>query len=195
MDERLNRDIKRRRLLPCLPALTRLRECERGFGLVELLAVIPMMAATLLATYALYNVAARGQQQASTRVQGLLQQQIGFERMSRELRQATSITPVSSQAIDMVTWVRPSNADRSVKRRVRYECITNACNRWEGAPDGALTTGPLTVITNVQNPDVFTMLPSTIDPTYVAIRVEVSVKNATKPIVFDGGIALRNQQF
>ena len=185
-----------RRLPATLPSrCRRLRRCERGLGLVELLVVVPMVAATLLATYALYNVAARSQETTTTRVQGLVQQQIGFERMSRELRQATSITPVSSQAIDMVTWVRPSNADRSVKRRVRYECITNACNRWEGAPDGALTTGPLTVITNVQNPDVFTMLPSTIDPTYVAIRVEVSVKNATKPIVFDGGIALRNQQF
>jgi Tfp pilus assembly protein PilE len=173
--------------------LRRLR-CERGFGLVELLAVIPMVAATLLATYALYNVAAKSQERTTGRVHSLVQQQIGFERMSRELRQATSVTPVSSQVIDVVTWVRPSNADRSVKRRVRYECLNGSCQRWEGAPDGALTTGPAMVITNVQNPDVFTLMPSTIDPTYVAIRVEVTVKGATKPIVFDGGIALRNQQ-
>jgi hypothetical protein len=174
--------------------LRRLRQCERGLGLVELLAVVPMVAATLLATYALYNVAARSQESTTTRVQSLVQQQIGFEKMSRELRQATSITPVSSQTLDVVTWVRPSNADRSVKRRVRYECINNACERWEGPPDGALTSGPVPVISSVQNADVFTMLPSTIDPTYVAIRVEVSVKGASKPIVFDGGIALRNQQ-
>jgi type II secretory pathway pseudopilin PulG len=175
-------------------AFRRLRRCERGFGLIELIAVIPMVAATLFATYALYNVAARSQESTTTRVQSLVQQQIGFERMTRELRQSTSVTPVSSQTLDVVTWVRPSNADRSVKRRVRYECLSNACNRWEGPPDGALTSGPVTVITNVQNADVFTMLPTTIDPTYVAIRVEVSVKGATKPIVFDGGIALRNQQ-
>ena len=62
--------------------------------------------------------------------------------MSRELRQATSITPVSSEALDVTTWVRPSNADRSVKRRVRYECAGGSCQRWEGPENGSLTSGP-----------------------------------------------------
>src|SRR3954452_11192978 len=79
--------------------LRRLRGSERGVGLIELLAVIPMLAATLMATYALYNVASKSQIRTDNRAQGLIQQQVGFERMSRELRQATAITPVSSQAI------------------------------------------------------------------------------------------------
>ena len=49
------------------------------------------------------------------------------------------------------------------------------------------------VISNVQNPDVFTMMPDSVNPTYVAFRVEASVRGACKPIVFDGGFALRNQ--
>ena len=103
-----------------------------------------MLAATLMATYALYTVASKSQARTDNRAQGLIQQQIGFERMSRELRQATTITPVSSQAIDVTTWVRPFNADRSVKRRVRYECATT-CQRWEGPENGALTSGPVPV--------------------------------------------------
>jgi hypothetical protein len=172
--------------------LCRLRRCERGVGLVELLAVVPMLAATLMATYALYSVASKSQQRTNNRAEGLVHQQIGFERMARELRQATAVTPVSSQAIDVTTWVRPSNADRSVKRRVRYECAAT-CQRWEGPENGALTSGPAPVISNVQNPDVFTLLPNSVNPTYVAFRVEASVKGASKPIVFDGGFALRNQ--
>jgi len=172
--------------------LRRLRRSDRGVGLIELLAVIPMLAATLLATYALYNVAAKSQVRTDSRSQGLIQQQLGFERMSRELRQATAITPVSSQAIDVTTWVRPVNQDRSVKRRVRYECTT-ICQRWEGPENGGLTSGPVTLIGNVQNPDVFTLMPNSVNPTYVAFRVEASVKGASKPIVFDGGFALRNQ--
>jgi hypothetical protein len=172
--------------------LRRLSRCERGVGLIELLAVIPMLAATLMATYALYNVAQHSQQRTDNRAQGLIQQQVGFERMSRELRQATTITPVSSQAIDVTTWVRPFNQDRSVQRRVRYECASS-CQRWEGPPNGALTSGPVTVISNVQNPDIFTLMPNSINPTYVAFRVEASVRGASKPIVFDGGFALRNQ--
>src|SRR3954463_1569090 len=100
----------------------RLRRCERGVGLIELLAVIPMLAATLMATYALYNIAQKSQKRTDNRAQTLIQQQVGFERMSRELRQATTVTPVSSAAIDVTTWVRPFSQDRSVKRRVRYEC-------------------------------------------------------------------------
>jgi hypothetical protein len=170
--------------LPVRP-LRRLRRCERGVGL-------PMLAATLMATYALYNVASSSQQRTNNRAQGLVQQEIGFERMSRELRQATAVTPVSSQAIDVTTWVRPSDQDRSVKRRVRYECATS-CQRWEGPENGALTSGPVPVISNVQNPDIFALVPNSINPTYVAFRVEASVKGASKPIVFDGGFALRNQ--
>jgi hypothetical protein len=172
--------------------LRRLRGSERGVSLIELLAVVPMLAATLMATYALYNVASKSQARTDNRSQGLIQQQVGFERMSRELRQATAITPVSSQAIDVTTWVRPFNQDRSIKRRVRYECTT-VCQRWEGPENGALTSGPVTLIANVQNPDIFTLMPNSVNPTYVAFRVEANIKGATKPIVFDGGFALRNQ--
>src|SRR5215213_10175267 len=191
MEELVFGDTESRARRP-LQTLRRLRGCERGVSLVELLAVVPMLAATLMATYALYTVATKSEQRTGNRAQGLIQQQVGFERMSRELRQATTVTPVSSQAIDVTTWVRPFNADRSVKRRVRYECGA-VCQRWEGPENGALTSGPAPVISNVQNPDVFTLMPNSINPTYVAFRVEASVRGASKPIVFDGGFALRNQ--
>ena len=192
MDEPATSDTMRRIPAAC-PLFRRIRNCERGIGLVELLAVIPMLAATLLATYALYDVASHSQARTNDKAQSLIQQQVGFERMSRELRQATSITPVSSEALDVTTWVRPSNADRSVKRRVRYECASGSCRRWEGPENGSLTSGPVSMITNVLNPDVFILEPDSVNPTYVAFRVEASVKGSTKPLVFDGGFALRNQ--
>ena len=52
--------------------LRRLRRSDRGVGLIELLAVIPMLAATLLATYALYNVASKSQARTDNRAQGLI---------------------------------------------------------------------------------------------------------------------------
>src|SRR3954449_7464903 len=73
---------------------------ERGVGLVELLVVIPMMAVVLMGIYALYNVGAKGQRQNQNRVTSLLRQQNGLERMTREMRQAISFTPVSSQILD-----------------------------------------------------------------------------------------------
>ena len=92
-----------------LPGRRSLRS-ERGVGLVELLVVIPMMAVVLLGIYALYNVGAHGQRQNNLRVTTLLREQNGLERMTREMRQAITFTPVSSQILDAVTYVRPTAA-------------------------------------------------------------------------------------
>ena len=169
----------------------RLRD-ERGVGLIELLTVLPMLAVVLLGIYGLYNVGAKSQQETNNRVRSLMQQQSGMERISREMRQATAITPVSSQIIDATTWVRPTSGGASVQRRVRYDCSSGTCNRWEGAAGGSLTTGPVPVITDVINADIFSLEPNSVDPTYVVMRVEVQVKNASNPITLDGGFALRN---
>ena len=73
--------------------------CERGVGLIELLTVLPMLAVVLLGIYALYNVGAKSQQETNNRVRSLIQQQNGLERITREMRQATRVTPVSSQIL------------------------------------------------------------------------------------------------
>jgi competence protein ComGC len=171
----------------------RFLQSERGFGLIELLVVIPMMAIVLLGIYALYNVGAKSQQNTDARVTTLLRAQNGLERMTREMRQAVSFTPVSSQVLDAVTYVRPAAGGDSVLRHVRYECLDGACTRYEGDVGGSLGTGEV-VIPNLQNVDVFFFQPDSVNPTYVAVKLEVSVKNATNPLVLDGGFELRNQQ-
>ena len=179
---------------PDKEGMTRRLRCERGVGLIELLTVLPMLAVVLLGIYALYNVGAKSQQETNNRVRSLIQQQNGLERITREMRQATSVTPVSSQVLDAVTWVRPTSGAASVQRRVRYDCSSGTCNRWEGPSGGSLDTGPVPVITDVQNADVFSLEPNSVDPTYVVTRVEVRVKDASNPITLDGGFALRNLQ-
>jgi hypothetical protein len=165
---------------------------ERGMLLVEILTVLPMLALIMLGSYMLYTVGAHSQQDTTHRVETLLQQRTGLERMTREMRQATAITPVSSQVLDGTTWVRPSSGGPSVQRRVRYDCSAGACRRWEGPPGGALTDGPVTVIADVENADVFSLEPNTVNPTRVVTRVEVTVEGAANPITLDGGFALRN---
>src|SRR3954468_18715216 len=91
--------------LPVGPRMMRRLRSESGVSLIELLTVLPMMAIVLLGIYALYNVGAKSQQETNNRARGLIQEQNGLERMTREMRQATTITPVSSQIIDGTTWV------------------------------------------------------------------------------------------
>jgi hypothetical protein len=171
----------------------RLLRSEQGLSLIELLVVIPMMAVVLMGIYALYNVGAKSQQNNTARVSTLLREQNGLERMTREMRQAVSFTPVSSQVLDAVTYVRPSTGGNSVLRHVRYECLDGACTRYEGPVGGALGTGEV-VIPNLQNVDVFFFYPDSVNPDYVSVKLEVSVKNANNPLVLDGGFELRNQQ-
>jgi Tfp pilus assembly protein PilW len=187
-------DFPRPSAQPPLPtALRRFLRSERGVGLVELLVVLPMLAVVLLGIYALYNVGAKSQQRNNNRVTTLLREQNGLERMTREMRQAVSFTPVSSQILDAVTYVRPTGTGASVQRHVRYECVNGACTRYEGAVGGSLGAGE-TVISGLENPDVFFFSPDSVNPTFVSVKLEVDVKDASNPIVLDGGFALRNQE-
>jgi hypothetical protein len=176
---------------PVLDPERRSLRSERGLGLVELLVVIPMMAIVLLGIYALYNVGAKGQRENHDRVTTLLREQNGLERLTREMRQAISFTAVSSQVLDAVTYVRPASG-ASVQRHVRYECMSGACTRYEGPVGGALGTGE-TVISGLENADVFFFEPDNVNPTFVSVKVEVTVKGAENPIVLEGGFALRGQ--
>jgi hypothetical protein len=142
--------------------------------------------------YALSDVGAKSQRQTNARTASLQRGQNAMERLTREMRQATDFTPVSSQILDATTYVRPTDGSASVLRRVRYECLSGSCRRWEGSAGGTLDTGPETIITGLQNPDVFFFSPDSVNPTFVSMKIEVAVTGATNPIVLDGGFELRN---
>jgi Tfp pilus assembly protein PilE len=167
---------------------------ERGLGLVELLVVVPMLAVVLMGIYVLYNVGANSQRHNSQRVAALLRQQNGLERMTREMRQAISFTPASSQILDGETFVRPPGGGASVEKHVRYECASGSCTRYEGVAGGTSFDTSEVVISDLQNVDVFFFEPDNVNPTYVTAKLEVKVKGADNPITLQGGFGLRNQK-
>ena len=189
----MNTDAPRLPPLRPLPGVLRRLRCQRGVSLVELLVVTPLIAIVLFSVYALYNVGAKGQRQNHDRVSSILRHQNGLERMTREMRQAVDFTPVSSQILDAETYVRPTSGGASVLRRVRYECKSGSCVRYEGPAGGSLTSGPETVIPSVQNADVFFFEPDNVNPNFVDVKLEVTVTGASSPITLDGGFALRNE--
>ena len=160
--------------------------------MVELLTVLPMLAIVLTGIYSLSDVGAKTQRHAKARTSSLLRAQNGMERITREMRQATDFTPVSSQILDATTYVQPAGGGTSVQRRVRYECMSGVCRRWEGPVGDALDMGPETVMSGLQNPDVFFFYPDSVNPAFVSMKVELSVTGAKNPIVLDGGFELRN---
>ncbi len=167
---------------------------EKGaVTILELLVAVPISLLGLIALFFLYNTAVGGHSRTNDRVRGLAQQQLGIEKISKELRQAIRLIPVSSQVVDMDTYVAPSGGGASTARRVRYDCSNTTCNRWEGPAGGTtFTSGPVPVITDVQNTNVFGMEPDFINPVFVALTVQVSVSGQTNPIELTGGVQLRN---
>jgi hypothetical protein len=164
---------------------------ERGeITLTELLVAAPIALILLTATLTLHLASGREQVRIEGRVQTLVQQRGGLERITRELRQATSITPTSSVAVEALVWLRPGGG-QAVQRRVRYDCSGQACERLEGPVDGNLAS-PVVVVSDVLNADVFDFQPDLVNPTYVTVTLEVKAEGANNPISLHDGVALRN---
>jgi hypothetical protein len=165
---------------------------ERGeITLAELLVAAPIALILLTATLMLHLASGREEDRTQNRVQTLIQERVGLERMTRELREATSITPTSSDEVDAVAWLRPPGGGPAVQRQLRYDCSHQACERREGPAGGDL--GPaVVVISNVVNADVFDFQPDLVNPNYVTITLEIPVKGANNPISIHDGVALRN---
>jgi hypothetical protein len=165
---------------------------ERGeVSLAELLVAAPIALILLTATLMLHLVSGREEQRTDNRVESLMEQRLGLERMTRELRQATSITPTSSDVVDAVAWLRPPGGGASVQRAVRYDCSHGDCERREG-PVGGNLGSPLVLVPDLVNADVFDFQPDLVNPTYVTVTLEIAVTGVNNPISMHDGVALRN---
>jgi hypothetical protein len=164
---------------------------ERGFTLTELLAAIPLMLMIFFATFQLYEVAVREQDRGDSRVRSIVQQKNGLEKISRELRDSVALEYQTSDIMDAQI--------SSGGPWVHYDCSGTTCRRWQGATQGALTTGPVTVVSNVLSAEFHTyansggaLIPDYVNPTYVTVTLRVTAKGASNPIVLNDGFNLRN---
>jgi hypothetical protein len=82
----------------------------------------------------LLGQAGTDQQDIERRTVSLDEGQIGLERMTRELRQATWLYFRSSSVVDLNVRVRPSPTGTSTPRLVRWDCSGDTCVRSEGPP-------------------------------------------------------------
>jgi hypothetical protein len=164
---------------------------ERGFSLIEILAVLPLMLLVFFAVFQLYEVSVREQSRGDARVRGIVDEKNGLERISRELRDSVAVKYQSSEVIDAQI--------SSGGRWLRYDCSGTSCKRYEGPAQGSFDTGPVPVIKSVQSAEFHTLsnsggalVPDFVNPTYVSVTLRVSVKDATNPIVLSDGFNLRN---
>jgi hypothetical protein len=173
-------------------ACARLKNERGAVTMMELLASIPVMVILLAAVFMLYNVSVREQRQSQSRVENLVGQKNGLERISRELRDAEAIEYQSSEVIDAQITENG--------RWVRFDCSGTSCRRLEGPSLGIFDTPPSTLISGVEYAN-FQLLtdsqgagfqPDYVNPTYVTLTLKVDVDGGDNPIQLEDGFNLRN---
>jgi prepilin-type N-terminal cleavage/methylation domain-containing protein len=118
-----------------LPAaiLRRLARCERGFTLVELLAVMAILALVMLGVTSLYLSGVRAQAKLTSTFQGEIALHVGLDKMRIDVHAACSQTAQSATSVtlslppcdgtNLVTWCTRSNSGAySLYRKVGSTC-------------------------------------------------------------------------
>jgi len=132
--------------------------------------------------------AQRGERNVRVHSEALRAQHAGLERMTRELREATSFQYVSSQAVQFELYVRRTGTTRSI----RYDCSSaSRCSRLEGPPGGT-PTGPVTLVDGLENPNVFSAEPDPLAARFVGIVARVRTAPNRPSITLRDGVQLRN---
>jgi type II secretory pathway pseudopilin PulG len=151
---------------------------ERGFMLVELLAVCALLAVVLSAILLFGDTAQQLTPKEQERAMAIQQAQTGIFRMTRELRQAHQVNTANPLVFDV------NLASSGVDRQVRYECdephpsvaAYSRCVRFEtGRPNEVVVDRVLnktTVFTYTTNADGAI--------TYVRVAIDVPARGERK---------------
>jgi prepilin-type N-terminal cleavage/methylation domain-containing protein len=176
--------------------LPRRLQDQSGFTLVELLVAMPIALVVLSMAMLAIGVVVRNEQRAREHSETLREQQASLERMTRELREATSFEFITSQKVVFDAYVRPGGGAGTL-RRIEYDCTPTAphphCVRKEG-PVGGPVANPKTVIDWLVNNDVFEPEPDFVNPRFVGVvaRVRIAGDDKRHLITLRDGVELRN---
>jgi prepilin-type N-terminal cleavage/methylation domain-containing protein len=152
----------------------------QGFTLVELLVGMLIAVLVLTGVMSLMISGVNDQGLVEARTYQLEQGQAGMQQLVRALREATSVTLVSSSSI---TYSEPVATGTE---SVSFSCSTTTTDCTSTA-NGVQQTA----ITGVINGNVFTASPSASSPTYIGITLEISASKQT-PVTLTDGAGLRN---
>jgi prepilin-type N-terminal cleavage/methylation domain-containing protein len=166
----------------------RLRDDQSGFTLVELLVAMPIALIVVFMALLVLDTAVPSELRTRERAQALRDQEVGLERMTRELREATSFTFLTSQIVEFDLHIRSAGG----LRKVRYDCSSgDYCLRLEG-PVGGTVSGGTRIVDALVNPDVFEPEPDFVNPRYVGVVARVRISEGRRPITLRDGVDLRN---
>jgi prepilin-type N-terminal cleavage/methylation domain-containing protein len=177
-------------------AIRRLRG-ERGFTLPEVLMALVIGLLVVGVGTTVFSAALRSQPGLNTRSNAISQARFAMERLTRELRQGATVYASSANQLAFITYVNSATcggakSSTAIQCRVTYTCTTMGCSRVEAKPDGTAPGPAVTVVTGLQNPNVFSYSPNSTSPTYIGATFSFAGQNGDDAITVSDGAALRN---
>ena len=124
-----------------------------------------------------------------------------IERITRELREGSSIESPTASGVSFLTYVRttqcgaaqppPSSATPAIQCRVTYTCTAGRCVRSEAPPTAPGSGTTKTLLDGLRSSQVFSYTPVT-NPDYVSVTLEYPGEEGGESITLTDGAAMRN---
>ena len=177
-------------------AAARLRRSEDGYTLVELLVASTMGLVVVGAAVMLFVGAVRSEPRTSSKVAAIEQGRIAVERITRDVRQASSILTYAPGQLALITYVNQSTCNggaggASIQCRVTYTCSAGACTRTVSQPNGTSPGASVTVVTGLASDEPFAYTPAVGEPGFVEAELSFTTREGG-PVVIADGAAIRN---
>jgi type II secretory pathway component PulJ len=179
-------------------ALRALRSDAAGFTLPELLIATVLALIVIGGAVMAVTASMNSQPRISSQATGIQQARTTMERITRELRQGSTVPSASPSQLSIVTYVNSatcggSSAAAGIQCRVTYSCASGVCTRREAKPDGSAPGPAVQVVSGLSSNNVFTYTPPTATaPAYVGVTLALPPQGANQGITLTDGAALRN---
>jgi type II secretory pathway pseudopilin PulG len=187
---------------------------EAGMTLIELLVAMIMGVIVVGGATSMLISAVRAQPQQQEQAQSISTARFELERMTREIRNGTSVTPpATSNNVSFVARVRrtacggavPTSASTpSIPCQIVYSCTTSSCTRTEREVGGASGGAPTTIVTDIDSSSVFCFVPSAnadptecgpakggTAPTYIGLTLSIPNPRGSGHLTISDGASLR----
>jgi type II secretory pathway pseudopilin PulG len=178
--------------------LRALRSDCAGFTLPELLIGTVLSLVVIGGAVMAFTASMSTQPRLSSQAAGIQQARTTMERITRELRQGSTVPNASASQLSIVTYVNSATcggaaSTTAIQCRVTYSCSSGACTRTEAKPDGSAPGPARQVVSGLTSNSVFTYTPPTATaPAYVSVALSLPPQGANQGITLSDGVALRN---
>jgi prepilin-type N-terminal cleavage/methylation domain-containing protein len=170
---------------------------EHGFTLPEVLMALVVGLMVVGVSVTVFVGAIRTQPGLNQRDDAISQARTTMERLTRELRQGSTVVTATASQLAFVTYVHSASCGgaysaTSMACRVTYSCSGTSCTRVEAKPDGTSPGSAYAVVSGLSSPNIFNYSPSVSAPTYIGAILVFPGQNGSDAITLSDGVTLRS---